>query len=211
MKFPEWAPKDVCDYYNRLAERHPEEDREREQLLEEKTLLERLLTNPTMIPVWKAFAQKRTTDGPICQSDCPLFESVGDRDLSYPLFYMTKHNYLPSGKRCMTRSEIIEKLRRIVKSANDLSRAVQNTPYNGSPFGWLNEGDQLKILENINIEHPLPKYTALPEYIDRRSEAQIRRQALGVHLQRAPLHGLKRQLWRERSKCPIKPKLIYRP
>jgi hypothetical protein len=184
MDFPEWAPKDLCDYYNWLAKLKPRDlDRqeredltpeenfrkrllgrrladetiipaEKEDLIQAKKLLERLLTNETMIPVWEAFAAQKANPArhhENCYTPLPP-----------AYFWLLKlsiilHYYRQSGEKFLSRKEIIEKLRRIVKGANELSRALKDTPLDGSPFRWLNESEKGEILEKIKIEHIVPK------------------------------------------------------
>jgi hypothetical protein len=58
MRFPDWAPKKLCEYYNKAWQDYPKEGKlllRRPLTKEEKLLLKRLLTNPSMIPVWEAF------------------------------------------------------------------------------------------------------------------------------------------------------------
>jgi hypothetical protein len=189
MKFPEWAPKELCDYYNWLAElkakgvdeeeredlTHEEKFRkkllerrltdgtaipvEREDITQAKELLERLLTNETMIPVWEGFAAQRTNDlsswSARYHETC--FTPIPPADF-WPLkFRVILGYYRDSGQKFLTRKEIIEKLKRIAKSANELSRAFKNTPLDSSPLRWLKENDQGEILGKIKIEHVFPK------------------------------------------------------
>jgi hypothetical protein len=158
MSFLECAPKDLCDYYKQLVELKPEGEEERSRLAQSKELLERLLTNETMIPVWKAFAQ-------IANADCTEHHCASCPRCSGFVWYRTLHTimdcYAKSGEMLPTRADIIEKLKRIAKSANELSRAFRNTPFDTTPFKWLNESNQEEILEVIKIEQGSPKCTLL--------------------------------------------------
>ena len=48
MKFPNRALKSLCDYYDNVSDYSPKEENE---------LLERLLTDEDMIPVWRAYRE----------------------------------------------------------------------------------------------------------------------------------------------------------
>jgi hypothetical protein len=53
--------------------------------------------------------------------------------------------YEQSGMVLPTRSEIIARLKRIAKSASEMSRAIKNTPFDTSPLEWVDENEWLEV------------------------------------------------------------------
>ena len=53
--------------------------------------------------------------------------------------------YEQSGMLLHTRSGIISRLKRIAKSASEISHAIKNTPFDKSPLEWVDENEWIEV------------------------------------------------------------------
>lgn len=121
MNFPSWAPQELCEYYNEIPKNCTRDEEEMKLLAEEKALLERLLDNATMKPVWQALRKSNT----------PMTR----------LFWIIRLCYMKSFDKPQTQADNIVKLERIIRSAKELSKALKAIPLDPSPFILFNEAD----------------------------------------------------------------------
>jgi hypothetical protein len=107
MDFPKWAPKELCEYYNQFNDQEPDGKRKKE-------LLERLLTDETMISVWEAVKKALET--------LPSLDTAS--------LYIFKIFIWPSYSKAieehLTLKELIEKFEEIAESAKKLARMTLN-------------------------------------------------------------------------------------
>jgi len=165
MECRDWAPKYLCDYYNRLPDPKPEE----KELKKKKQLLKRLLTNPKMIQVWPVFEKvvddfvealnnaglpawnvlKATVDARgISVYQMPHNYSCGhiDRYIIWNhLFQVISSCYIKSGKERSTRSAQVERLQDISKRTKLLLRNIRNTELDVPVLSLLAEDDRLRL------------------------------------------------------------------
>lgn len=124
MKFPEWAPQELCDLFNKGN-----------LLKDEKALLERMLTYQDMKPVWKAF---READEKLSESERKqtqkIFGSWPDKG-----FDLILEVYKEACKDHLKKSELIEKYTDIAEKAKGLARALNHQCIDLSYTPWFDE------------------------------------------------------------------------
>jgi len=113
MKFPDWAPPTLIEYYQSF---YSEPDQNWHRTLCRNMLIA-LTTNPEMERVWKMLYSKRKPIGCDVNQD----KSIGDGLMAYFLFIDIDKALVNTTLKATTRSEDVLKYQEIAKLARELS------------------------------------------------------------------------------------------